>query len=128
MIVLGVAIGILVAFVIVAAIEFWGSLLFMQAAPVDPVGQVAARWVASMPLPAKLLVVAGWLLGALAGAAAAGRVARRSTIGWIPAALVAAVAIANVVLIPHPLWMTVAAVLAPIVGGWFGVRPARSRT
>lgn len=114
------------ALVTIAAVEFIGSLLFPQAAPVDWTEQVAVdTWVASIPLGAKLTVVLGWLLGALVGAWAAARIARRSAIGWVPAGLVVVAGIADITMIPHPLWMSIAALVSPIAGGWIGTRLVR---
>lgn len=71
--------------------------------------------VAAMSAPAKLLVVAGWFLGAFAGALAGLRIGRWPSAAWIVGALVLAGGVANILTIPHPLWMQAAAVLAPVL-------------
>lgn len=77
----------------------------------------------AISLPAKLWVVAGWLLGAFLGALLAFRIARWDFAGWIVGALVAAAGIANIAIFPHPTWMALCAVALPFVGALlaFGV-------
>jgi len=124
----GVLVGIVVAFATIMLVERLGAILYPQPAPVDWTEQVAvADWVARIPLPAKLLVAFGWFVGALVGALVAARLSRRRAMGWLPAALVLVGGIANIAMIPHALWMTLAALVMPIAGGWVGARSAASR-
>ena len=83
--------------------------------------------VADLNLPAKLMVVAGWLLGTLAGAAVALRIGRWPPAAWIVGALVLAGGVANILMIPHPLWMQAAALLAPVLGVLAALRLDRRR-
>ena len=83
---------------------------------VDPVQAMVPGFMATVPFPAKLWVVAGWFLGAFVGALLAFRVSRWDFAGWFVAAFVACAGIANVVTIPHPLWMSICAVVLPFVG------------
>lgn len=75
-----------------------------------------------IPLAAKLAVVAGWFLGALAGAWAANAVARWALASWIVVAIGIAFGVMTLFMIPHPLWMQIAAIVAPLLGGWTGLR------
>jgi hypothetical protein len=80
--------------------------------------------VEAMPLHALLALVTGWAVAAGAGAFAAIRltVDRRPSAGWIVAGLIVASTIANLFMVPHPVWMwPLALVLVPL-GGWLGVR------
>ena len=80
----------------------------------DP-AQVQA-FVAAMPTSALALVVAGWLLGAFAGGAVAGRLETRHP--WLPAGLVGAfIAIGtllNAQAVPHPAWVVATGTVLPI--------------
>jgi hypothetical protein len=42
--------------------------------------------------------------------------------GWIIAGLILLGGVANIMMIPHPLWMQIAAVVAPLLGGWVVTR------
>ena len=81
----------------------------------DP--EAAARMLGEVPLGAKLVVVFGWFAGGLIGAAAAGRMSRRSWPGWAVAALASLAGIVTVMLVPQPVWMQISAVAAPLLGG-----------
>jgi hypothetical protein len=112
----GIIAGVLIAFAVVALIEFVGH----QAVPVpsdvglrDP--EDPAR-LAGVPLAAKLIVVFAWFAGALAGAVAARRIAAVGWAPWVVGAVVAIAGIAVIMMIPHPFWMQLAAVLAPVLG------------
>lgn len=67
--------------------------------------------------PAQAMIVAGWALLALAGGVAAVRVADWPASGWIVALLAIGVALAQSLASPHPLWMQIAAVVAPLLAG-----------
>jgi hypothetical protein len=73
-------------------------------------------FVAAMPTAAHLSILAGWLLGALAGGAVGARLDERRP--YLPAALVGVfVAIGssiNAQSIAHPAWVTALGVLLPI--------------
>lgn len=65
-------------------------------------------------------VVAGWTLGAGAGALLAFIVARSDWTGWIVAGWVAALALAGAWAEPLDVWLGLAAVALPFVGALFG--------
>lgn len=61
--------------------------------------------------------VSGWALGALAGGVAAVRVGDWPVSGWIIALAGIGYALAISLTSPHPLWMQIAAVAAPLLAG-----------
>ena len=83
-------------------------------------------FVDSVPLSVELLVVAGWCLGAFAGAGVTARLAKsyKLPLAMVIGAFVAAATIANAVRVPHPDWMTVSGVLGPLVMAWIAQRLA----
>jgi hypothetical protein len=83
--------------------------------------QVAAM-IAAMPTGAFLFVAAAWFLGALAGGIVAYRISGRRGAAWTVGVLIAAAGILNVFMYPHPVWMQIAAVVAPLVGAMLATR------
>ena len=135
--ILGVIAGIVVAVLTVMAVQALGHALYPYPADVDlndP--EQIARVFPTIPLAAKLFVVAAWFGGALAGAAVAKAIAGRDWAAWTIAVLIAIGGLANIFVIPHPVWMQVSAVVAPLLGGLianhlvrrreFAARPAAS--
>ena len=92
---LGIIVGVTVAFLCVFPVEVIGHSFYPP----------LARLMGAMPTTAKVLVLAGWFVGALAGAGVANRVARRGIAGWVVALLVMITGVATMVMMPYPAWM-----------------------
>lgn len=118
-IIAGVVVGIVVANLCVYGWEMLLLPLLPFGRAIDPVEFQQADFVATVPFAAKAWVAAGWALCSFLGALAAFRLARWDFAGWIVAAVVAALCIVNVVVLPHPLWMQLWAVTGPFVGALF---------
>lgn len=122
--ILGILAGLVVAWLTMSACEF--ASLYLHRPPVgmdlrDP--QALAVHIAAAPASAMLVVVAGWTLAALLGGWVAARIARhRRTAALVIGALVVLGVVANNMMIPHPLWMTIAGVLLPIPAAWLAAR------
>ena len=126
--IIGIVAGIVAALACILLVQFVGHQIY-------PVGEFSLRdeeavaaMIASLPVGALLFVVAAWLLGAMVGGAVAARLTGRTWAAWLIGALVAVAGIANVMMYPHPVWMQVAAVVAPAVGGLLGGHLAGRRT
>jgi hypothetical protein len=122
--ILGVLVGLVVAWLVMSLCEF-GSLALHRPPPGldlrDP--EALALHIASAPLSAMLLVLAGWVGGAFLGAWVAARIARhRHAAALVIGALVVLGVVANSVMIPHPLWMTIAGIALPIPAAWLAAR------
>lgn len=120
--VIGIVAGLAAAFLVIFGVEAIDAMLYPLPVIESDDPAAFAQIIAAMPLFAKLLVVAGYLLGALVGAAAALRLSQWRPAGWIVAGVTAASGVASVIMIPHPLWMQIAAVVAPLLGGWLAER------
>lgn len=86
-----------------------------------------AHALAAMPTAAFLLLLAGWVLAAGAGAYLAARLATRSPAlhGMIVAIFVLVATVANLAAIPHPGWLWPAAVILIPAAGWLATRLVR---
>jgi hypothetical protein len=114
---IGIVLGTVFAIVVMYALELLNHAIFpwREAALDDPAAMSAA--ILAAPLTAKVMLVGGAFLGTLIGGLAAVAVSRWSNAGWVVAGLMAALGLVSVLMIPHPLWMQIAAVLAPLLAG-----------
>ena len=113
------AAGLIAAFLCIWTILAVGHSIFPLPAGIDPVdssGQVQPV-VEAVPVAAKAVVLAAWFVGALVGAWAANRVARRAIAGWAIALIVAGTGIATLSTAPNPAWMWAGGILLPLFGG-----------
>lgn len=124
----GIVAGIVSAFAAIWLIELVGHSIYPVRSDVN-YGNVEemASLIRGMPLGAQAFVVAAWFGGALIGGVVANLIADRRWPAWPVAALVAAASILNILMIPHPDWMQVGAVVAPVLGGLIATHLARGR-
>lgn len=99
--------GLVAVFGTVFILELIGHQLFPATTDVAP-----------MPAGIQFFVIAAWFLGALAGGIVAGKIAGAKWPVWLIALLVALSSIATLFMIPHPVWMQIATVIAPLLGGF----------
>ena len=106
--------GIVVAFTLVAVIEMAGHMLHPPPADLDYSNRVAMEaFIATLPTSAFLFVLAAWTIGTFAGAwVAAWMAGRRSLLmAGIVGGLMLIASAANLVMIPHPWWFSVSALV-----------------
>ncbi len=121
--ILGIVAGAVLAVVVVMVLEGVSAYVFPPPAglnPADP--EDLKRIVEAAPLAAKAWVVFAWFAAVVAGGWLARRLSRKAWAGWVIAGLILVGGIANILMIPHPLWMQIAAVAAPLLGGWIVTR------
>lgn len=129
--VLAVLIGIVVCGLVVGLVEMLNLRLYPAPSGMDfhdPV-QVAAH-VANLPVAALVIVLIAWTLGSWVGGATAARISRhwpRACALVIAVFMVAGVAY-NVIVLPHPLWMSVLGLALPIPAALAGARMAVGRS
>jgi hypothetical protein len=114
----GIVAGLVTAVAVMMLIEMAGHAAFPLPEDLglrNP--EAVADPLPSMPVAAKLIVVFAWFAGALAGGYVAKRICGRWSAAWAIAVLVAVAGIVNIMMIPHPVWMQIAAIVAPLVGG-----------
>jgi quinol-cytochrome oxidoreductase complex cytochrome b subunit len=110
----------IVAGLIVGIIVFLGILMTVE---------WAAHQVSPRPASTGLyaIVVVAYFGSALAGALAAGLIAGRSGAAWAIAILFTAGVLWTLAEVPHPLWMQIASVLAPLLAGFVASAIVRRR-
>ena len=124
----GVVVGVVVAWLTIMLAEFASAPLHPMPAGFDMHDPASvASFVATLPAIALLLVLAGWVLGALGGGYVAARIARKPLPALAVGIVIVAGVVANAVMIPHPPWMTIAGVLSPVPAAWLGARLATRR-
>jgi hypothetical protein len=108
--VIAVIAGVVVAFALVAAIEWLGQQMYPTPPGLDLTRPDQAQdYVRNLPLGALLLVLTSWVVatfcgGIVAAAIEKGRPRRAAAIVGV---VVLLVTLANLVLIPHPLWFSI---------------------
>ena len=121
--VIGIVAGVGMTIATISLCEYVGHLIWPLPPGLDPMKpDQMAQILAAMPFAAKLSIAVGWFLGTLVGGFVALGLSKRTWAPWPIAALVIAGGIANGLMFPHPLWMDVAAVVAPVLGAWIATR------
>ena len=116
--------GIASALITIMLIETLGHSLYPPPALDYSNTEELRAYVDALPLGAKLMVLAAWLAGTIDGVFVAGLV-NRTRFGLCAAvigALVLAATLANLTMIPHPLWMAAAGVLGIPLCAWMTAR------
>jgi hypothetical protein len=117
--------GLIVAFALVAGAEGIVHVLYPPppGTNMEDFEQVK-RFIATLPLPAYLLVLTGWLIGTFVAAWLAAKIARSPVAGYIVGALLLAAGIFNAIKIPQPQWFSIVSFViyvgATIVGARAG--------
>ena len=123
----GIILGLIVAIVgvlIVGIVAVLATFRLPQGVDAGNLGQVQTI-VSMMGLATYLALAIAWLVGSLAGAWVAARVAGAAWAGWVVALLVAVYFGLNAVVLQLPPAMLAAWFLGPLLGGLLGVRLAR---
>jgi hypothetical protein len=120
---LGALAGIVAGIAALLAIGFVGGMLFPIS--IDPqirgtVEQAVAA-VTNAPLASLLFIALSWFVGGLASGAVAKLIARGPGAAWTAVGLLTLLTFANVFLAPFPVWLEIASVAAPLIGGLIGI-------
>ena len=121
----GVVVGVVVAWLTIMLAEFASAPLHPMPAGLDMRDpESVAAFVATLPASALLLVLSGWVLGGLVGGYVAASISRKPRPALTVGVVIVVGVIANAVMIPHPMWMTIAGVLLPVPAAWLGAKLA----
>lgn len=116
--------GLVVAFLLVYAVQFLGHSLYPPPAGLDQTNLEAMQdYVSTLPIPALLFPMFAYFIGTFCGTLLAGTIgtARPVIFAFIVGLLILAGTIANLIWIPHPLWFSIAAVLGIIGSAWLAM-------
>jgi hypothetical protein len=131
--VLAVIAGLAAGWIVITCIELLNVFVLFPLPPgtdiTDPKALEAA--IKNMPPAAMAVVLVGWLLGTLIGAWVAAKIASHSPSRYalIVGGLFLAATVFNLLSIPHPIWMWVAALALLLPAALLGARlagPARA--
>ena len=115
--------GVIVAFALVFAVDYIVHSISPTGPAPDPDDREAIRaYVAAQPEANLAMLVVGWGLAVLGGAALASRLGQREWAGWVVGGLFLFATAANFLLIPHPGWMVFGSIASIMAGGWLGSR------
>jgi hypothetical protein len=120
--------GVLTAVFTVALLESLGHWIYPPPPGIDLHNAEALKTIiGQLPLGAIIMVLVAWGAGSLVGAFTAAVIASRARIrnGLIAGGVIMAFAGLTMIMIPHPVWFMVAAVVVIVLPAWLGAWSAR---
>jgi hypothetical protein len=117
--ILAVVAGVIVGGLLIAGIEYASTLFFPLPEGVDPMNEADMREIMhTIPLGALVIVILAYFVGVAAGAWTAIRLhpTHARWAGYVVVGLFAIATVANMLSLPHPPWMYVAAPVALVAG------------
>ena len=108
--------GVITAVIIISVVERVGQSIWPVPTGVNWTDKTSAKAAMDqMPTGALAAVATGWVLGTLVGGFLAARLGRRRWPAFVVGGLVVAASVANLLMLPHPVWFwPVALVLVPL--------------
>jgi len=113
--------GLIVTWLPVGGVEMLVHVLYPPPAGMNMRDMAEVKkYVAALPATAMLLVLGGWLIGAIAGTFTAARIGRTRVVAYVLGALLVAAGIYNSVAIPQPAWFSIASIVIYVGGTLLG--------
>ncbi|MBF6023770.1 hypothetical protein [Lysobacter niastensis] len=125
--ILGMLAGVVVAVLVIMAIEMLGHHFYPPPAgldPMDPANEAAfAQFVANMPFGGKVMLLLAWVSGTFVGSLVAAKIARHQTAAALMVSLVVMSGVVGMIIkVPHPGWLSILGLLLPIPVALLAVR------
>lgn len=123
----GAIAGVVTAFVLVMLIEKVGHLIYPPPTDLDFSDPEAIRpYMATLPFLALLFPMIAWVIGTFAGALLASKIGTVNPLVFagIVGGLVLVATIANLIMIPHPVWFSIVSLVAIAASAWFAAKIA----
>ena len=122
--------GVLIAFGLVGIVEMAGHAVYPPPANLDFSDAEATRaYIATLPLGAFLFVGGAWIIAAFCGTFAACKIGRATPeiYALVVGGCMLAATAANLVMIPHPLWLSIAGITGIIIAAWLGMKISQTK-
>jgi len=119
--------GIVTAFVLIMLIEKLGHIIYPPPPDIDFSDPEAMRpYIATLPFLALLFPMIAWVVATFAGTALACKIGTANPLAFaaVVGGLVLAGTIANLIVIPHPVWFSAVSLAAIAASAWIAVRVA----
>jgi len=119
--------GIVIAGALVWLVEMVGHSVYPPPPDLDFADPEAMRaYIARMPIGAFLFVGGAWFIATLAGTFAACKIgdSKPMTFAIVVGGLMLIATVANLMMIPHPLWFSILGVIGILVAAYLGMRLA----
>lgn len=116
--------GLIAGGLAVMGIEGISSLIYRMPVNMDINDKEAvATWIGTLPVGAFIFILVAWACGCFLAAFVARRLApqRGAMAGLVAWLLITLATIANLLMIPHPIWVSVAGVLVCLIFGLLGL-------
>ena len=129
--ILALVVGLVVSVGVVKAVEMAGHAIWPPPTDLDWTdGEAIRTYTSQQPFLALLFPIMSYFLGTFAGPFVASRIGTARAIlfvGVIGIVMLSAT-ITTLIWIPHPVWFSVLAVTAVIIGGWLALQLGSPRT
>lgn len=123
--ILAVIAGLVTGFILVAIFETIGTFLYPLPPELDRnnIEQMTA-YIQTLPIGAFLILLASWITAAFGGGLVAGIIAKDKPMLFasIIGALLLGASIFNLVMIPHPTWFSISAVLGIVLATFLAAK------
>ncbi len=119
-VVLGLVVGVVAAFGTVYVLELLAHQIF-------PGVVVSGENAGPIPVGMQIFIILAYLVGAFVGGLVGGRIADRRWVAWTVALVVVASAVASIFVVRQPLLMSIAGIIAPLIGGFLAARMVPDR-
>jgi cytochrome c biogenesis protein CcdA len=129
--ILAVIAGIIAAAVAVFLVETAAHSLLPAPAGMDATNAESIQAnMRNLPLSSFLAILAAWCVGSFVGGLVAAMVSRQQKMlcAFITALFILGSGIATMIMIPHPIWFWITAILLPLPCAWIAARLAGARS
>ena len=117
--------GIIVAGLLVWLVEMLGHAVYPAPADLNFADADTMRaYIDTLPLGAMLFVAAAWFIGTLGGTVLACKLgdAKPLIYALVVGGLILVATVANLIMIPHPVWFSVLGIVGIVAAAWLGMR------
>ena len=121
---LSIVAGIMVAFMLIAGIEMLSHQIYSLPKDIDPKDpEVMKNFMSHIPMGALLMILLAYTVGSFGGGIITGLIAseKRIQMGITTGVVLLILGISNLIMIPHPLWFSIASVLLYVPAAYAGV-------